>query len=964
MDSDRFLRIKELFLGASGIPADQRSAWLGERCDDPRMLADVERLLHDQAQDTGRLDTPAFELAGLDSGADQERVGDRIGPFRIEAMLGRGGMGVVYRAMQDAPRRRVALKLIRGLLDGDRVRRLELEAQALALLKHPGIVPLFDTGRTEDGTPWIAMEFVEGTPLDRHVREHALPRDERLALFLELTDAVAHAHMKGIIHRDLKPGNTLVCEAPTSGDSEITGNHRVRVLDFGLARLNAVDLTLATRLTEPGQVIGTLAYMSPEQARSEEVDQRGDVYSLGVILFELLADRRPIDLDGCWVVEAMERIANIDPIRLSSLAPEVDTELETIVHKAMEKTPERRYQSVIELAEDLTRHRDGLPILAHPPSVSYQLRKLLGRHRTGAVTLLVLLLFLLSGGLAFAWRETRHVADVARQRDLAASVVTFQSRLFQAESGGFDRDVTMVTLLRHATKNLDGAFVDQPLLEAEIRDTLGGTYDSIGVYEQAFPHLARALGLRRDLLGKDHPDTLSSREAMGEHQLRKGELEASVDTFEKAMEDRRRVSGPEHHDTLQLAARLATALRLHGELDRAEALYRTTCDALFRSVGRNHPLALETTNEMAMAIRINGKEAEAEKILREVLPRMREHLAEDAPILNQTLANLVLALRARGALDEAEVMQRELVEFRSRLLGEEHPLTLTARNNHADLILAQNRPDEAERILEEVLAVKQRVLGRQHHSTLTTMGNLAVLKARRGNTTEAEKMMREVVALEQEALGADHYKALSSRLNLAWFLTAVGRHDEGMKMGREAAEDLRRVLGEDHPETLGAYSNLGAQLKNLGRLEEAEEILSQALALSEKARGPADIETQMLKYNYAVTLRQLQQADEARLLYEELLDLPEGTLSEEFGFQLVVRAGYGKCLVSLGLPEEAEPYLLEALDGMRALMGEDNPRVRDLEQDLVRLYESLGQEERAALFRQRLMDAGLLQPDR
>ncbi|MFG0316863.1 MAG: serine/threonine-protein kinase [Planctomycetota bacterium JB042] len=454
--------------------------------------------------------------------------------FRIVREIGRGGMGIVYEAEQLRPHRRVALKVMRGeLVDRERMKRIELESQVLALLKHPSIVPLYGSGRTADGSPWFAMEYVRGLTLKEAMERRAPSRAARLVLFRQICDAIAYAHQKGVVHRDLKPSNIVLSDETLSASGDAVGLGQVKILDFGLARITDADVSLVSMPSDAGHIVGTLAYMSPEQVRgrTDDVDQRSDVYALGVILYEMLTGRRPYDLDGCWLGEAAERIERSEPARIGSIDRSLRGDLDTIVRKALEKEPARRYQSVSSLAEDVDRYRQGFPILAHPPSALYQLRKLVLRHKARAAAVAVLLLSAVMVTSLVIWRAR----SVAKERDVAAAVVRFQQAMLASVDPGRDgREVKVIDVLARAADELDRGAAEIPEVEAALRQTVGFTYHRLGLYDEAEPHLVRADALNREHLGEDREETLTG------------------------------------------ATHLANVFLAQGRIDEAEALYRRT----------------------------------------------------------------------------------------------------------------------------------------------------------------------------------------------------------------------------------------------------------------------------------------------------------------------------------------------------------------------------------------------------
>lgn len=956
MAPSRLSRLRALFDQLKDRPPAERDGEIRRACaDDVELERDLRRLLSAHDQDSSVLERPAYELAGLSDGpADRvaaESIGRRVGPYTIEGVLGRGGMGVVYRATSDAPRRAVALKVVRGRLDDERSARLEREARLLADLAHPGIVPLFDSGRTDDGAPWFAMELVLGVPLDRFTREHALPRDERLRLFLELAEAVAHAHRKGIIHRDLKPANVLVCEAARTGDSASDSRAaHLRVLDFGLAaRTSGLELTLSTRLTEPGRLLGTLAYMSPEQARSEDVDQRTDVYALGVILYELLTDARPVDVTGSWIVEAMERIAEAEPRAPRTLDPSIGRDLATVAMVALAKDPNERYQSVAALAEDVRRTIDGAPILVRPPGPLQQLGRAIERHRATSAALAALLVLFVAAGAAFAARERAHVAALTDETNEAEAIVRFQDRLFESEADG--ADPKLEALLDRAASLVDSSFPERPLVAATVRHTLGRTYDALGLYDAAAPQLERSLSARVERLGDRHPESRATLNAWAMHLLRRGEAPESADAFAKLEADERAVAGGEAIEVFVARSGRATALRYAARLDEAEALYRSALEGLVAIAGPDATPALEATDGLISTLRLKGATAEAEELLRDLLPRARRVLGEDAPLTEAAVSNLSRFLQMRGRLDEADALQSEVLERRRALLGEDHPMVLTALNNLASIRYGAGKFAEAARTLEDVAARKEAAIGRHHPSTLMSLANLCVMYSAAGRHDDAIRLIEEVLAEQAEALGEESYVTIGTRNARAQILLAAGKADEGIAAAREAAELSLRVLGGAHRDTQLAWSNLGAQLRNLERLDEAIEVLERTVLLCDDAQGMASTEAQWSRYNLAVTLRKAGRRDESMARWDELRAIPEHERTQERGFGHLLRIGYGNTLLELDRADEAEVELAAGLEGLKAIYGAPHPRTLEAARSLERAYRALGREEEAELVR-------------
>src|SRR5215831_6329494 len=439
-------------------------------------------------------------------GGGDHWTGRRLGKYQILHIVGEGGMGAVYQAEQDHPRRIVALKVIKAEVpSAELLRRFERESEVLARLQHPGIAQIYEAGAAETSfgqQPYFAMEFIRGAPLREYAESHRLGTRQRLELLAKVSDAVEHAHQRGIIHRDLKPGNILVDE---SGQP--------KVLDFGVARATDSDAQ-TTRQTDVGQIVGTLACMSPEQVLGDplELDTRSDVYSLGLILYELLAERPPYKVSP-RLTEAVQTIREEDPAPLSSASRAYRGDIETIAAKPLEKDKSRRYASAAGMAEDIRRYLNDEPIIARPPTVAYQLRKFARRHRAlvtgGAIVFVVLFAGIIATTLEAARaRRSEQVAEAVNdflQNDLLAQA----SAHVQAHPDTKpDPNLTVRTALDRAAASVTGKFATQPLVEASIRLTIGNTYKDLGLFPEAQQQIERALELRRRVLGEKDRDTL------------------------------------------------------------------------------------------------------------------------------------------------------------------------------------------------------------------------------------------------------------------------------------------------------------------------------------------------------------------------------------------------------------------------------------------------------------------------
>ena len=619
MEPNRWAVVESLYQGALERDPDQRSAWLQQACGGDTVLREeVESLL---ANADAHLSNPSprpdlarlwDDIAGNSDVDSHSPLPSNIGPYRILRRLGEGGMGVVYEAEQEHPRRTVALKLIKsGLTDPKIIRRFEHELLALGRLQHPGIAQIYEAGTAETGfgpQPYFAMEFIRGQPLLEYADAHQLNTRQRLSLIAKVCDAVHHAHQRGIIHRDLKPGNILVDE---------TG--QPKILDFGVARATDSDARM-THQTDLGQIVGTLAYMSPEQVLADplELDTRSDVYALGVVLYQLLAGRLPYNV-STRLPEAVRTIQEEEPTPLSTISGAYRGDIETIVGKALEKDKTRRYSSAAELAADIRRYLHDEPIMARPASTIYQLQKFARRHKALVLGIAAVFIVLIAGIIVSTREAARANREVATSR--AISDFLQNDLLAQASAANQarpnnnpDPDLKVRTALDRAASRITGRFETQPEVEAAIRDTIGETYMDLGLYGQAQTQLQRALDLQRQVLGPMNPKTLRTMNQIGYTAFLQGKYPKAETLLSQTLESRRRVLGPEHPDTLSSMNSLAVLYEREGKRPQAEALDSETLQIRRRTLGAEHPDTLRSVNNLAIVYMEESKYAEAEAL--------------------------------------------------------------------------------------------------------------------------------------------------------------------------------------------------------------------------------------------------------------------------------------------------------------------------------------------------------------
>ena len=691
----------------------------------------------------------------IPSGGSGRSAAPFAGTYRIVRELGRGGMAVVYEAEQERPRRPVALKVLTGAaaLDETRQRLFQREVQALARLKHPGIGAIYESGSTDDGRAYFAMELVRGETLKEHLaKENALGPltpsrlASRLRLFRRICEAVAYAHQRGIVHRDLKPSNVLV-PPPPAPDPGGTSDREVKVLDFGLARIADADPGLGTVVTRLGEVYGTPPYMSPEQFRGnpDEVDTRTDVYALGVILYEMLAGRVPLPVAGRTFVAAARIVCEdvAPPLAKGWLGTRrPDADLETIVAKALEKEPARRYQSVSTLLDDVDRFLASRPISARPPSALYQLRKAIARHRVGFAFAATVLALVVCGAVAMAFLSAR----VARERDRAereaARANAINAFLLETLGSanpveGRSRDVRLLDALRLASEKVGEGFASQPDLQGRVLGTLGQTYLRLGEYPEAETALRGALAALRRAGDTGSPDLVSVLNALALARQERGDLAEADALYREAIAATRATLPSPSEQEVALLNNLSQLRLDRGDLPGAEALCREVL-ALDRKLGGPEGLgvAIDLNNLGTILVR-RRRLAEAEPVLREAFALLRKASPASAFM---AAGNLGEALTATGRAAEAEPLLAAAVAEGLRGFGEKSQDVAKTRVKHGECLLALGRPAEAEEPLRSALAVFRESLGEGDPWVRRSARGVADVCAATGRAEEAERL--------------------------------------------------------------------------------------------------------------------------------------------------------------------------------------------------------------------------------
>jgi eukaryotic-like serine/threonine-protein kinase len=891
--------VKGIVADALEQPAGLRGGFVREQCDgDESTLAEVNALLAGYESTDGVLGSDADAWVGHHGQDMISLSGQRIGRYTLESLLAEGGMGAVYVARQSSPDRRVALKMLRASLPMlDAAQRFKREAAALGRLRHPNIAQIYESGvfhtEAHSATPYLAMELVDGEPLNTFAVTHRLNRTDRIRLMIKVARAIHAAHQQAVIHRDLKPANVLV-----------QGNGEPKVLDFGIARLADVEEAHTTWQTTVGVLLGTPGYMSPEQAAGDlsQVDVRSDVWSLGVLLYELLTGRLPLEVKGRSIPDFLRAIDTVEARPLGQVDPTLRGDLETIVSTALAKDKTRRYASAEALANDLQNVLDYEPIAARPPSRWYRTGKFVRRNRA-AVALASLLVVTMVAATVIS--TTAFVRE-RRQRDRAAAVNTFLNDIIsQANPYSGGTDTTLRQVMATAENNASRDFQGQPEIEAELRRTIGWTFFQLSDYEAAVRNLRR-----------------------------------SVELFEQTQ-------GPDAHATLTSTWRLCSALQWRGRYDEALALAERAAQAAERSLGPDDLLSLELLGTRAAICTDLKQYGRAQEIFKVLIPRMRAVVGNSNERLFSIENNYAYALIQDARYPDAEVILADLVARRSAQVGADHPYVFANRQNLLLARMGQGKYDQCEAEFRALTAAHHRQLGSDHAYTINMDADLADFLNRIGHIDEALALRRSIVDRRRRINGMSNAATLRQEMLLTYPLFAAGEYAEAESVARDALSRARASLGDGHATTALLEEKLAIALSGQRRYSEAEPLFRAALPrIAETCGEKSRWYVSALLY-FARCLDAAEQREEALAHLHLALRI---SLERDFVEEAPrARREIAQVLLGLGRNEQAERALLEAIELDRKLQ---NPR--QLERTtaaLADLYDRTGKPSDAARWR-------------
>ena len=828
MNKERFQEIERLYHAVVDLPEKAQRSALTELTDDSELQNEVLNLL--QAGEAGLTEHVGAAVSEISTPDNLFDVGTTIGPYTIIELIGQGGMGEVYRAEQTTPvRRQVAIKVLKEeIASPDIITRFEAERQALALMDHDAIAKVYDAGTVDNGRRYFAMEYVNGQPLDAYCRSRQLSLRQRLEMLIRLCRGVAHAHQKGVLHRDLKPSNVLVDD----GDDE---QPRIKIIDFGIAK-SSTPLGGDSVHTQVGQIMGTPDYMSPEQADSmgTDVDTRGDVYSLGVIAYELLTGKTPLEIRESGIVgvqAVIQRISEHDPlkpsVRLNTLSAEdfehtyyasqakttraLRNDLDWIIMRAIEKNRDRRYPGANDLADDIQRYLRGEPVEASPPSRIYRVQKFVKRHQAATALSTIAVMSLIVGILGYAIALDRALAaeqEALQQAEIADANARFLTDLFaQADPETSSRsNVTARELIDLGIERLETTLADAPVTQASVKTTIGRVLRSMGRWDEARMQLEGALEIYAAYPTGNEADHARAMNFLSTLERRMGNFDRAMALGEASLALRKAHFGPDHFKTADSYSLMGISHAMKGDYAAAEPYMRRTVEIYNKT--SNYPQQAISKYNYGVMLRFLGRLEEAADWIEQSVAQ-RESLDPNHPSLGGNYSDLGAIYLSLGDVEKGKGFIERALQLNEKNLGADHQFTLLAANTLAEAELRLENWSRAKQLVSQALATYEK-LAIDDEPITYMLANLGHADAGLGDFDAAHKSVEEAIARRRALQPAPHPNRMNAEITKARILVLEGRTGEAHALLSEVIAYRTPTLGEDHIEIVKLNEELDA----------------------------------------------------------------------------------------------------------------------------------------------------------
>lgn len=926
MNPERWNKIRSLFEKALELNPSNRENFLKNECDEDKELFDeVMSLLAADEKQHSIFSGSAADYVAID---DANLDGKTFGNYRAINQIGSGGMGSVYLAERadGVFEQKVALKVVKpGMNSHEIITRFEEERQILARLQHPNIARLLDGGISELGLPYFTMEYVEGKPITEYCDEKNLTIEQRLELFKKVCEAVLYAHQNLVIHRDIKPSNIIVQDDGT-----------VKLLDFGIAKVFEEDADQKF-VTRTGMRVMTPEYASPEQVKGQPVSTATDIYSLGLILYQLLTGCPPYEVTSTSALEMERIICLTEPqkpsamvtkifysvqsrkktapdyisekrkITIPKLKKRISGDLDNICLMAIRKEPERRYNSIAQFITDIDNHLNELPISARKSTAGYRTRKFIQRHKVGVVvaTIAVLLIALVTTFYTIQLAEERDRAQLEAEK--AKKVSEFLAGIFQVSDPEQSKgeSITARELLDNGVKRIESELADQPEVLANMLGVTGIVYKSLGLYDNTQALLEKAYSINDSLFGGNSPETARSLNDLANLNFAMGDYESAIEKFNEAIEKRKYIYGEE-------------------SLEAAESM-----------------------NDLGMVLREEGKYDESKKLLTNSLSVRKKIMSSESPEVAQSINNFGLLKEDMGEFEEAKKLLDEALQIKEKIHGKIHPSVTETMGNLAFLLQQMGEYEEASKLFNKTIEIDKRLFGDLHPVISTDLYNLASNTALMGDLNAAEKLYTEVLELDKKLLGEEHpYIALDIN-NLAGIYSDKGDYKKAEKLYKQSLNLNKKIYGDEHPEVATSLSNLGVMYNRWGKYSLAEPLLKLALDMRIKLLGENHPNVVTSLNIYAALLTSQKKYKEAVEQYRKSLSLRIEMLGEDHPQTANALLGLGNALIEVGKYIEAEEKLNRGLDAYKRKLPANHWNISYAESLLGKCYSRGGKYEQA-----------------